>query len=444
MPYETRKTAMRPPQVLLLGFAVLILVGALLLSLPAATASGVRPDFLTSLFTATSAVCVTGLVVVDTGSYWSPFGQAVILLLIQVGGLGFMTAGTLFALLLGKRIGLRERLMIREALNQVDVGGVVRLAKYILLFTLVVESAAALVLSVRWSADFGWRGGLWRGIFHAVSAFNNAGFDIMGDFRSMMDYVADPWINFGLTFPIILGGLGFAVVADVQAKRHFDRLALHSKIVLLVTLALLVTGFFANLALEWSHALRDLSWQGKLLGAYFQAVVPRTAGFNSLDIAGLRPATQFLLIVLMFIGASPGSTGGGIKTTTFYLLVLVAWCRVRGRGGVEAFWRRIPQDQVDRALTVFLMGLGLVCGITLLLLMTEGADFLRTLFEVTSAFGTVGLSMGLTTELSPWGRLLIILTMYMGRLGPLTVAFALAERRRAISFRHPEEKLMIG
>jgi trk system potassium uptake protein TrkH len=435
---------MRPPQVLLLGFALLILAGTALLSLPAATSGGQRPDFLTSLFTATSAVCVTGLVVVDTGTYWSPFGQVVILLLMQVGGLGFMTAGTLFALLLGKRIGLRERLIMREALNQIDVGGVVRLAKYVLLFTLVVESAAALVLALRWSADFGWPGALWRGVFHAVSAFNNCGMDLMGNFRSMMGYVTDPWVNFGITLPIILGGLGFAVVADVQAKRRWGRLSLHTKIVLLTTLALLVGGFLAILALEWSHSLRDLPLGGKLLAAYFQAVVPRTAGFNTLDIAGLRTATQFLLIILMFIGASPGSTGGGIKTTTFYLLVLVAWCQSRGRGGVEAFRRRIPQDQADRALTVFLMGVGLVCGVTMLLLVTEGSDFLRTLFEVTSAFGTVGLSMGLTPELSPWGRLLIIFTMYTGRLGPLTVAFALAERRRKVYVRHPEEKLMIG
>ena len=434
---------MRPPQVLLLGFALLILAGTALLSLPAATSSGERPDLLTSLFTATSAVCVTGLVVVDTGTYWSPFGQAVILLLIQIGGLGFMTAGTLFALLLGKRIGLRERLIMREALNQIDLGGVVRLAKYILLFTLVVESAAAVVLSWRWSADFGWPAALWHGVFHAVSAFNNAGFDIMGGFRSMTDYVTDPWINFGITLPVILGGLGFAVVADVQSKWRFHRLTLHSKVVLSVTAALLAIGFLGILVLEWSHALRDLPPGGKLVAAFFQAVV-RTSGFNTLDIAGLCSATQFLLLLLMFIGASPGSTGGGIKTTTFYLLVLVAWCRIRGREGIEAFWRRIPQDQVDRALTVFLMSLGWVCGATMLLLVTEGSDFLRTLFEVTSAFGTVGLSMGLTTELSPWGRLLIIVTMYTGRLGPLTVAFALAERRRKVYVRHPEERLMIG
>jgi len=213
--------------------------------------------------------------------------------------------------------------------------------------------------------------------------------------------------------------------------------------VLSVTAALLAIGFLGILVLEWSHALRDLPPGGKLVAAFFQAVV-RTSGFNTLDIAGLCSATQFLLLLLMFIGASPGSTGGGIKTTTFYLLVLVAWCRIRGREGIEAFWRRIPQDQVDRALTVFLMSLGWVCGATMLLLVTEGSDFLRTLFEVTSAFGTVGLSMGLTTELSPWGRLLIIVTMYTGRLGPLTVAFALAERRRKVYVRHPEERLMIG
>ena len=440
---KRRSLRFSPAKTLVAGFAFVILCGAVLLCLPFASAAGRETDFLTALFTATSAVCVTGLVVVDTGTYWSFWGQLIILFLIQTGGLGFMTMATLFFLFTGKKIGLKERMLIRESLNQVDVAGVVRLVRAVLIFTFLTEGFFALVLSFRWFSDFGWPRCVWLGVFHAVSAFNNAGFDLFGDFRSLTAYVDDPVVVLSVSTLIVLGGLGFSVVLNILPGRR-QRLSLHSRLVLLITLLLLGGAFICFLFLEWTNTLEGLSLSGKFLASLFQAVTPRTAGFNTVDIAGLRTATQFFLIMLMFIGASPGSTGGGIKTTTFYLLVLVAWCRIRGRGGIEAFWRRIPQDQADRALTVFLMGAGLVCGVTMLLLITEGADFLRTLFEVTSAFGTVGLSMGLTTELSPWGRLLIIFTMYTGRLGPLTVAFALAERRRKVYVRHPEEKLMIG
>jgi len=326
-----------PPQVLVLGFLLLILTGAILLTLPAAVKPGGEVNFLTSLFTATSAVCVTGLVVVDTASHWSTFGQVVILLLIQVGGLGFMTMATFFALLLGRKIGLRQRLIIQESLNQTNVAGIVRLVKYVLLFTFSVEMFFAAVLAVRWSADLGWPKSLWYGIFHSVSAFNNAGFDLFGGFKSLTGYVEDVTVNICITTLIILGGLGFSVVVELfQCLKGTRRyLTLHTKLVLLVTGLLVVGGTTLIFLLEEQNSLLDLSLKGKFLAAYFQAVTPRTAGYNTLDIAALRPATQFLLVILMFIGASPGSTGGGVKTTTVGILAAFIWSFARA----ERMWR---------------------------------------------------------------------------------------------------------
>lgn len=432
-----------PPKVLVAGFAAVILAGAVLLCLPFASASGRAGGFLTALFTATSAVCVTGLVVVDTGTYWSFWGQLIILILIQIGGLGFMTMATLFFLLMGKRIGLKERMLIRESLNQIDVAGVVRLVRAVLIFTFVTEGIFAFILTWRWFSDVGWPRCLWFGLFHSVSAFNNAGFDLFGDFRSLIPYAGDPVVVLSITTLIILGGIGFSVVMNVAGRRE-KRLSLHSRLALTVTALLIGGGFFFFLLLEWSNVLRPLPLSGKLLAAYFQSVTPRTAGYNTVDIAGLRSATQFLLIILMFIGASPGSTGGGIKTTTFGLLLVAAWSLARGREDPEVMRRRVLPEQVYKALAVTLLAMGLVTTVTLVLSITEKADFLSILFETVSAFGTVGLSMGLTPHLTSLGRILIILTMFSGRLGPLTLVFALAQRRRKTFVRYPEEKILIG
>lgn len=435
-----------PPQVLVLGFAGVILSGAFLLMLPAASRAGTPTDFLTALFTATSATCVTGLVVVDTATHWSTFGQVVILALIQVGGLGFMSMATFFFILMGKRIGLKERLIIQESLNQLRVSGVVRLVRAILLFTFSLEAFFALILAARFYADFGFPRCLWMGVFHAVSAFNNAGFDLMGNFRSLTGYVSDPVVNLSVTTLIILGGLGFAVAMELLGYFQFPRrrLSLHARLVLRVTFLLIAGGALVFGVLEWHNTLRDLPLQGKMLASYFQAVTPRTAGFNTVDIGQLKPATQFFLIVLMFIGASPGSTGGGIKTATFALLVLTVWSIARGKEDVELFRRRIPHYQVYKALAVVLLSIGTVTLVALLLSITEGGSFLAILFETVSAFGTVGLSTGITPQLSPAGKLLIILTMFGGRLGPLTLVYALAQRRRKTTIRYPEEKIIVG
>ncbi|WP_242868905.1 TrkH family potassium uptake protein [Desulfotomaculum copahuensis] len=438
------KISLTPAQILVLGFAGVILAGALLLMLPVSTMPGRQTGFLTALFTATSAVCVTGLVVVDTGTHWTAFGQVVILVLIQVGGLGFMSMATLFFVFMGRRIGLRERLVIQESLNQVNVAGVVRLVRAVLIFTVITEGFFALVLAARWSFDYGWQRGLWLGVFHAVSAFNNAGIDIIGGFRSLTGYVNDPVITLSVAFLIILGGLGFAVVLELYNFRRTRRLSVHARLVLRVTASLLLGGTVLFALLEWRNVLGSLPLYGKLLASFFQAVVPRTAGFNSVDIAALGDATLFLMIILMFIGASPGSTGGGIKTTTFGVLGITVWSMAGGREDVELFRRRIPPWQVYKALTVFLLSVFLVVLVSLLLCITERSRFLEALFETTSAFGTVGLSMGLTPHLSPAGRVLIILTMFAGRLGPLTLAYALAQRRRKSAVRYPEEKIMVG
>lgn len=434
-----------PPQILVMGFAAIILTGALLLTLPVSVQPGQEINFLTSLFTATSAVCVTGLVVVDTATNWTFFGQLVILLLIQVGGLGFMTMATFFAILLGRRIGLRQRLIIQESLNQTNVAGIVRLVRYVLLFTFISEFTAAVILSMRLSADLGVMKGIWYGLFHSVSAFNNAGFDLFGGFRSFTGYVDDITVNLCITTLIILGGIGFSVVVDVIRKFKTPRLlSLHSKLTLSVTGVLILAGATLIYFLELSNTLAPLSPTGKVLAAYFQAVTPRTAGYNTVDIGGLRSATQFLIVILMFIGASPGSTGGGIKTTTTGIIAVSMLSMARGKLDAEVFGRRIGQDQVYKALAIVLLALTLVAVVSLLLSVTEKTDFLTVLFETTSAFGTVGLSMGVTPKLTAIGRILIILTMFLGRVGPLTFAFAMAQSRRKTSLRFPEEKLMVG
>uniref|UniRef100_A0A7C2HVD5 Trk family potassium uptake protein n=1 Tax=Ammonifex degensii TaxID=42838 RepID=A0A7C2HVD5_9THEO len=408
-----------------------------------ATKNGAPPGFLAALFTATSAVCVTGLVVVDTGTYWSSFGQAVILLLIQFGGLGIMTSATIFSILLGRHIGLKERLLIRESLSQVNVAGVVRLVRYALLFTVTVEGFFALVLILRLAQDHPWPVNVWYGLFHAVSAFNNAGFDLFGGFRSITGYVSDPVVNFGIALPIIIGGLGFSVVSEVVGRRKWRRFSLHTKLTLLTTAALLFAGMVVFLALEYTNTLGGFPWPVKLLASFFQAVTPRTAGYSTVDIGALNPATQLWLCLLMFIGASPGSTGGGIKTTTFILLGLTVWSLAAGREGTEVFRRRIPLAYVLKAMGIFFLAVGWLSVVSLVLLVVEKKGFLPLLFEAVSAFGTVGLSTGITPDLTLAGRVVIILTMFVGRLGPLTVAFALAQRRRA-AFRHPEEQIIVG
>lgn len=448
--YNTNKFILfTPARVLVLGFAGVILLGAILLTFPQATVDGVGLPFLNALFTSTSAVCVTGLVVVDTGTTLTLFGQIVVISLIQIGGLGFMTFATFFAILLGRRVTFKERLLLQEALNQDSIAGVVRLSKYILVATFSIEFIGALILAIRWSFDMHWKRAVYFGIFHSVSAFNNAGFDLFGNFSSLTKYVGDPVVNFTIMGLIILGGLGFVVISDLYSHQG-RKLSLHSKIVLKVTAALILFGAMAVFLLEYTNpkTLAGLDPVSKILASFFQSVTPRTAGYNTLDIGSLRTTTLLILIVLMFIGASSGSTGGGIKTTSLAALVFYVMCLFKGKDSVSYQERTIPKEIIQKALVVVFLSGALVLTITAILTMTDpDKDFLKLLFEATSAFGTVGLTTGITPDLSSMGKIAIIFTMYCGRVGLLTLVFALAQKRASTPRSHikyPDEKIMIG
>ncbi|OMC68146.1 Trk family potassium uptake protein [Paenibacillus odorifer] len=443
---EFKFLKLSPPQILVLGFASIILIGALLLMLPISSTSGNSVEFIDALFTSTSATCVTGLVVLDTGTSFTIFGKTVIMILIQIGGLGFMTMATLFSLVLKRKISLRDRLILQEAMNQGSMEGIVRLIRRVLIYSLVIEGCAAVLLSIRWAFDMPLGKAIYYGIFHAVSMFNNAGFDIFGDFRSLTDYVYDPLVNIIVMFLIVSGGIGFIVMSDLVEFRVTRRLSLHSKVVLSTSTGLILIGALVIFIFEFTNTrtLGSLNFGGKILSAFFQSVSPRTAGANTVDIAGLRQATQFFIVILMFIGASPGSTGGGIKTTTFTMMIGAVIAMLRGREDVVLFRYRLAQERIYKALTITLLALLLIASVSMILSTTEDSNFLAILFETTSAFATVGLTMGLTPELSAIGKILLCLTMFAGRLGPLTLAYALGPKQGKPLYKYPEGKIIIG
>jgi trk system potassium uptake protein TrkH len=432
-------------QILVLGFAGLILGGVALLMTPYASKNGDGLRFVDALFTATSAVCVTGLVVVDTGTYFSVFGQSVILLLIQIGGLGVMTVATLVAVLSGKKINLKERLLIQEATNQLDLAGVVRLTIYIIRATLLVELVGGTILALRWFRDFGLQG-IYFGYWHAVSAFCNAGFDLFGEYRSITGYVGDLTVNGVIASLIVVGGIGFPVVADLWNCRQTRRFSLHTKVVLTTTVSLILLGagfiFFA----EYGNAktLGALPPADKVMASLFQSVTARTAGYNTVDVGLLREGTLLAIIFLMFVGASPSSMGGGVKTSTAAILFISLVGSITGKRDPLAFGRQIPQQTVYKAFTIVTISVMLISLVTLTLSFTEAAPIFSLLFEVTSAFGTVGLSTGITPKLSDVGKVLITLTMFAGRVGTLTLLMALALRPRKERLKYPEGKIVIG
>ena len=441
-----------PPQILSFSIAGLIFVGGVLLWLPISSPAGPRVSFLDALFTSTSAVCVTGLVVVDTATQWSSPGQVVLMLLIQFGGLGYMTLSTLLATALGRAVTLQERLALQEALNAQGLEGLVKFAGTVLKLTLFFELTGAAILAVRWSGELGVGKAAWYGLFHSVSAFNNAGFALWSD--NLMQWRGDVTVNAVITVLIICGGLGFLVLSEVMRQNRRVRLSLHTKLALSATALLLIVGTVGILALEWhnTHTLGSLGLKDKLLAAWFQSVSPRTAGFNTVDIGAMTAPALFLTMALMFIGASPGSTGGGVKTTTFSVTVVALWTTVRGGDEPELFGRRLSHETVARAFLVSLIAFLALNATAGIVLVTEGRDLMKTLFETTSAFGTVGLSMGengsavsLSAFFSPLGKLLVMGMMFMGRVGPLTLAFAVARRGTTqANIRYPEGKVLIG
>ncbi|MBL7120038.1 MAG: Trk family potassium uptake protein [Dehalococcoidia bacterium] len=440
------RTGAISPLIVVYGFVGLIALGTLLLALPVSSDAGQFTSFTNSLFTATSAVCVTGHVVVDTGTYWSSFGQGVILALIQIGGFGFMTSATLLLLILGRKIGLRERLLIGESMSLQRLGGVVKLVKTIAVFTILIEGIGAILFCFRFWGEYPPGTAIWRSIFHSVSAFNNAGFDVFGDFRSLLDYQTDTLVVLVTAALVFLGGISFIVVTDVFAARRWTRLSLDTKIVLATTASLLVLGMIVMLLTEYSapDTLGPLAFPGKLLNAFFHSVTTRTAGFSTISIGSIAAYSVFFTILLMFIGGAAGSTAGGIKVNTFGMLTATIWSSIRGKEYAGAFGREFRTGQIHRALAVVMLSLGLVAIVVLVLTRTEEFDFLDLLFETVSAFGTVGLSTGITPGLSVAGRLIITATMFLGRLGPLALALSLIQRQRPTTYRYPKDQVRIG
>lgn len=438
-----------PSRILLLSFFGGALIGAFLLMLPAATTDHQGADFYDALFTSSSAVCVTGLIVRDTGYYFSGFGQAIILILIQIGGLGIMTFSTLYAILLGKRLGLRQEEQMREIMESPTAPQMYRLIVSVITTTLLFEFIGSVLLYLRFLSEMDSVHATKNAVFHSISAFCNAGFSLFPN--NLMRYVDDAYVNIIVIFLVVLGGLGFVVIDDIRKNmRNFNpltlrwsRLTVHTRIVIIMSAALIFVGTMLIFFLEFDNTMLRLSVGDKLLSAVFQSVTCRTSGFNTLDIGAMRNATLLLCILLMFIGASSSSTGGGIKTTTFAVLLLSARAHLTSRPRVEVFRRSIAPETVYKSIAIVLFASTFIFIITLVLLSTQTGTFLQIIFETFSAFGTVGLSMNYTAELDSLGKVLMSILMYIGRVGPLTIALALGERRM-VTMQFPTTRIIVG
>lgn len=436
-----------PARIIPLAFLATIVFGTFLLLLPFSSADGQVAPFLTAVFTATSAVCVTGLIVVDTATYWSPFGQGVIMALFQVGGFGIMAGATLLGLMIFRRLQLGRRLVVQAETKSVTLGDVKSVLRTVLGVTILSEAIVAAVIIVRLHTAYEepWNTAIWNGLFHAVSAFNNAGFSTYSD--SLVRFALDPFILLPLCVAIIVSGLGFPVINELQAEwRKPDRWSIHARLTVYGTIGLLIAGFLAVLVAEWNNAatIGDMPTVAKLLNAFTHSVMSRTAGFNAVDVGQMRPETLLFTDGLMLIGGGSAGTAGGIKVTTFLLLGVVVWAEIRGRADVTVFQRRICPDVQRQALTVVLMAVGLVGLATLAILSMTTLPLDRVLFEVISAFATVGLSTGITANLPPAAQSILIALMFVGRVGTITVAAALALRARHVPYRYPQERPIVG
>ena len=439
-----------PTKIILGGFLVIILIGALLLMLPAASATGKTTDFLSCMFTATSATCVTGLTVFDTLSHWSGFGHIVILLLIQCGGLGFMVFAALFSLVIHRRISLRERLIMTQLFSVDELSGIVRLTKHILSRTLVIEGAGALLLAIRFIPDYGFGSGLFKSVFHSVSAFCNAGFDILGvgagDIGSISKYATDPLVCLTLVSLMVVGGLGFLVWENVLRAKKIRRFSFHTKLVLIMTASLLLFGTVMFFVFEYSNAatIGRMSFGEKLIASLFQSSTTRTAGFYSFSQGDMTVQSKLLSCFLMLIGGSPGSTAGGIKTVTFAVLILTAVSVMRGKNEISAMGRKISYYTVFKAIAVMMVGMFLAAVGGVIICQTNGTPAVDSLFEAVSAFSTTGLSCGITAELNSLSKIVLILLMYFGRVGLLTLSIGLLAPRKPSKISYPEGKIIIG
>ncbi len=422
-----------PGRLIALGFALVILVGALILMLPVSVNDGAEVSFINALFTSTSAVCVTGLIAIDTAEHFTVFGRTVVALLIQIGGLGVTAVGVAFILAAGKRGGIRGRLLVKEAMNLSSFKGVVRLVKAVLLMTLCFEGAGVILSFIVFVQDFPPLDALGISLFHSVAAFNNSGFDILGGLQNLIPYQSNVLLNLTTCGLIIFGGLGFLVILDIIQTRSFKKLRLHSKVVITMSIFLLAVG---TVLLKLTE---DITW----LGAFFQSVSARTAGFSTYPIGSFTNAGLFVLTILMFIGASPGSTGGGIKTSTFFALMQATKSSATNQHS-SAFRRKIPTEVITKAFIITFLALLVVCtGTFALCILEPNCTFIQLFFEVTSAFGTVGLSTGITPDLCVASKVVLIITMFIGRLGPLTIA-SLWVFKETSNVSYTEETIIIG
>ncbi len=437
--FKKRVSSLSPSEVILLGYIGIILLGALFLSLSFMVAPGNHLSFVDALFTSTSAVCVTGLTVVDTATFFSFWGQLTILILLQIGGLGYMTMTTLVAVALGRRVEYRDRLAIRDSLALDTPGGVVRFVLLIVKYTLFIEGVGFMFLLVRFLKYFSFPQALFSALFHAISAFCNAGFSVFTN--SLENFVEDPFVNLTVVGLIVLGGIGFMVIKEISENRRVS--SLHARVVIKMTVFLIILGFLGFLLLEWNGVLKDLSLSGKILAALFQSVTPRTAGFNTVPISQVSIATSLLLMTLMFIGASPGGTGGGIKTTTFAIILGAVKSVIRQEDRVELLHRKVAQLTVYKAFVFFFLALFLIVGVSFILFIVQPDDPVDIVFEVFSAFGTVGLSRGITSHLLTLSKILIILIMYVGRVGLFTLLMYRPGRDIKGLIAYPEERIPI-
>ncbi|EES91039.1 MULTISPECIES: TrkH family potassium uptake protein [Clostridium] len=439
------KKRLTPVQTLAIGFFIVIMVGTMLLMLPIASKSGVITPFVDAFFTSTSAVCITGLTTLNTAGYWSYFGTTIIIILIQVGGLGFMSFTTLIALLLGKRITLKERLVMQEAMNSFSLQGLVKLAKYILIFTFSVEGIGALFLSTKFIPRYGLLKGIYFSLFHSISAFCNAGFDLTGD--SLVPYANNTVVILTISLLIIVSGLGFAVWAEIYNYKGVEKISTHSKVAISMTMFLVIAGWGLMYLFEMKNpqTIQHMSIKGKLLSSLFASVSPRTAGFYSMSLPDMTLAGKVLTMIFMFIGGCPGGTAGGVKTTTIGILLMTVICVIKNREDTQIFERTIGKNLVYKSFVIVTIAMGVVIMDTMILSFTEtGSSLEYILYEVTSAFGTVGLTLGLTPHLSIVGKFLICATMYIGRIGPLTLVMALSSKKDKSLIKYPDGKILVG
>ncbi len=432
-----------------MGYITIIIIGTVLLMLPVSSRSGESVGFVSALFTAISSSCVTGLVVLDTATSWSFFGQAVIICLIQIGGLGFMTIATMFSVLLKRKMGLREREIMVESINTEHIGGIKNLTKKIIAGTAIFEGAGALLLATRFVPEFGWAKGIWYSVFHSISAFCNAGFDLMGikePYTSLVPFADDAVVMIVISLLVIIGGIGFLVWDDISKKKlKFKRYQLHTKLVLTVTAILLVIPTVLFFVFERKFTNEGVGFGQSLLNSFFDSVTARTAGMNSTDTAALSPASKILTVILMFIGGSPGSTAGGIKTTTLAVIAISTFNGITRRQSKGVFGRRLEKDAIHKASSVVFTNMSLaIFGIIAILALQPDFSIGDVLFECVSAIGTVGMTTGITRDLATASRLIIAFLMFCGRVGSVSFALALMEKKAAPPVKNPREKITIG